>query len=98
MAMAGARIGPAEADVDVGFGGGLLDTGSAAGMATITAIAAAVVLFFLAGRGEGGLRRVVKVVEFIFIIGAAEVVWNYLIRAWSDQSDSALADGLNYNV
>ena len=95
MAMLSANVGGAEADV--GFGGGLLDTSSRAGMATITALVAAALLLFLVGRGEGGLRRVLKVAEFIFIIGMAEIVWNYLIRAWSDQSDSALADGLDYN-
>lgn len=98
MAMLGARVGPAEAEVDAGLGGGLFDTQTLAGWAVITALAAFAILFFLVGRGEGGLRRAVKVVEFVVIVGLAEVVFNFLVRQWADKTDSAFADGLDYNV
>jgi EamA domain-containing membrane protein RarD len=93
-----ANVGSVSGEADVGLGGGLLDTDSVAGWSTIWAIGAAVMLLFLVGRGEGGLRRVVRVTEFVAIVALAMVVANYLVTAWVINADSDIADGLGVDL
>jgi len=93
-----AAVGAGSNEADINVGGGLLDTGSVAGWSTIWAIVAALALLFLVGRGEGGLRRVVRVTEFVAVVALAMVVANYLVTAWVINADSDIADGLGVDL